>query len=283
MNSPEARVITREDLASLLERSSDPLAPSARASLGSPDAPESAPVWTSSRSDLLATYEVRLAVSENGEGPATVRMREYTEMLRDAKTPDTLGEIGWSSGDTFYVVLIHQSEILAVSSVARAVWYIGEQSTSLDHGTLRRVDIKTFGIGDGFNDVTLIKNTLDQGAYVDSDAEVSPELRHGAVHGPYRLAAIDPHAFTPVSAGEAKSLLRAWVTGAEADGQPTPAGLLSNVYALLDAADAVYRFPVLAEESSHEYGPVVGSAGFHEFITIERIGHRLNVIVASDH
>lgn len=54
---------------------------------------------------------------------------------------------------------MQEDEILALTTVARAVWYLEHQITHLDRGTYQWVDIKTFGIGDGFNDITLIKNT----------------------------------------------------------------------------------------------------------------------------
>lgn len=167
--------------------------------------------------------------------------------------------------------------------MARAVWYLEDQITHLDRGTHQRVDIKTFGIGDGFSDVTLIKNMLDQSAYADDYQASPPDEQSGAVHGPYRLDAIDAAAFAPVAADEARSLLRAWAdqTGVQSD--LTQAVLASSAYALLDVADRVYRFPMLGQDSFHESGWVVGITGFHEFIAgIDRTGHCLTVIVASD-
>lgn len=281
MASPR-RAIAGDDLALVLERSSDQLARLARDSLGSPDAPESLPIWTSSRSDLLATYEVRLARAETGEGPTTQRLREYTEMLREARTPASLDEIGWEVGDTFYVALLHGDEVLALTTVARAVWYLEDRITHRDSRTDQWIDIKTFGIGDGFNDLTLIKNMLDQPAYAD-DYQGSPRGEQpGGVHGPYRLDAVDAAAFIPVAADEAHSLLGAWADQTSLHSDVTPAVLASSVYAIIEAADRIYRFPMLSQDSLHEKGWVVGISGFHEFIAIDRTEHRLSVIVASD-
>ncbi len=262
MDAPAARTIARDDLALLLERSSDSLALSARDSLRSLKAPTSLPIWTSSRSDLLATYEVRRARAETGEGPTTRRLREYTEMLREARTPASLDEIGWAVGNTFYVVLLHEDEVLALTTVARAVWYLEDQITHLDRGTYQWIDIKTFGIGDGFNDITLIKNTLDQPAYAD-DYQGSPfEEQSGGVHGPYRLHGIEAAAFTPVSVNEARSLLQAWADQSAVPSDLTQAALASSAYALLEVADNTYRFPLLRDDSCHEWGWVVGNLGF---------------------
>lgn len=229
MDTSEMPTITRADLAATLGFSSDPLAVFARDSLALSEAPESLPVSASVRSDLLATYELRLARAEHGEGPATRQLHEYTETLRSAGTPDTLDEIGWAVGDTFYVALLHNRDVIAMTTVARAVWYLDDRMTHLDRNTFLWVDIKTFGIGTGFNDVTLIKNTLDQRAYADSYQEAPPEEQSGGVHGPYLLKAIDPADFTPVSARGARSVIRTWADQDGVQSRATQVALALNV------------------------------------------------------
>jgi len=209
-------------------------------------------------------------------------LREYTEVLQDGRTPDPLGELGWAVGDTFYVALLHE-DVLAVTTVGRAVWHLEDKTIQLDRASNRWVGIKTFGIGEGFNDRTFIKNTLDQPAYADDYLGLPPEEQQGDAHGPYSLAAIDFADFSHVSAHEARTLLRKWADQALIPSDAVRSDLESNVYALLDAAaDSVYGFPQLGQEAAHKRGGAVGLTGFQEFMTIDRTQHRLSVIVASD-
>lgn len=47
----------------------------------------------------------RRAKARQPDGPTARRLREYTDLLREARTSALLEEIGWAVGDTFYVVL----------------------------------------------------------------------------------------------------------------------------------------------------------------------------------
>lgn len=267
----------------MLERHSDPVALAAAASLESSEAPEELPCWTSSRAELLATYEARLTRWQAGEGPATQGLPEYVEALRDAEAPGVVDETGWAVGETFYVVVSHATTVLAVSTVARAVWHLGDELVHLDQGSYQWIDIKTFGVGDGFNDLTLIKNLVDQAAYADDyQGNRVEEQSSGAVHGPYRLDAVDPASFVLTTGDEARDVIQKWANRTGSQNDETQRALLTDVYALLHSAERVYRFPTLGLDAAHESGWVVGHTGFHEFVAIDRFGHQLHVIVASD-
>jgi hypothetical protein len=53
------------------------------------------------------------------------------------------------------------------------------------------------------------------------------------------------------------------------------------VFPLL-SCDAVYRLADLRETAEHDWGWVVGTSGFHEFLAVDRTTERLRLIVASD-
>lgn len=230
MNVSAPRSLPRADLASALGASHDGLAESARASLEDDEAPGNVEVWTTSRTDLLSVYEERLANADAGEGPATSQLREYTEVLRDENTPGLLGEAGWGIGNTYYVALLDNARVLAVTTVARAVAFLEGSTTHLDGGTFQWVAVKTFGIGEGFNDLTLIKNTVSQWAYADDFQGLPVGQQVGGVHGPVRLDEIDPRAFTPVSATAARGILQAWADQVGNPSAATQAALTSDIF-----------------------------------------------------
>lgn len=142
--------VDREALAVALRDSTDPLALEALESLHA-EVPEEVPLWECDRADLLATYQERADRGRRGEGPATRGTDEYVAVLAASPTPDRVAEVGWASGPTYYVTLLHGERVLAVCTVARAVWTIDEVFAGWH----------AFGIGSGFKDVDLIKNALD--------------------------------------------------------------------------------------------------------------------------
>ncbi|MFY9913194.1 MAG: hypothetical protein WAK18_00900 [Nocardioidaceae bacterium] len=160
--------VRRETLAVALRDSTDPLALEALESLNA-EVPEEVPLWDCERADLLATYQERADRGRRGEGPATRRTDEYVAVLAASSTPDRVGEVGWASGPTYYVTLLQAARVLAICTVARAVWPIGEGFAGWH----------AFGTGSGFKDVDLIKNALE---VIGSDA--------------------DPHAFRPLRLDE---------------------------------------------------------------------------------
>jgi hypothetical protein len=109
----------------------------------------------------------------------------------------------------------------------------------------------------------------------------------GDVHGPYRLQALTVEDFQPCSAATAISMLTEW-PATNLSPWVSASLLLSReivgawLSPLVVEADEIYRLSVAREGNEHEYGWVVGLAGFHEFIAIDRDIATLTVIIATD-
>ena len=132
-----------------MRQSNDPLAREALKSLND-EVQEQMPIWDCERADLLATYRERAERGRRGQGPATRQTDEYVAVLAAPSTPEWVAEVGWASGPTYYVTLLHGHRVLAVRTVARAVWLLDDLA-----------GWHAFGTGSGFKDVDLIKNALD--------------------------------------------------------------------------------------------------------------------------
>ena len=105
-----------------------------------------------------------------------------------------------------------------------------------------------------------------------------------AVHGPYRAAAITADSFVPVSAADAESWLRTWAEYSAALPDPVRADVEREVYPRLASATNVFQLPALpadARETEWRLG-LGNSAGFHEFVAIDRTANALTVVVATD-
>jgi hypothetical protein len=109
----------------------------------------------------------------------------------------------------------------------------------------------------------------------------------GDVHGPYRLQALPAEGFQPCSAATAISTLTEW-PATNLSPWVSASLLLSReivgawVSPFIVEADELYRLSVAREGNEHEYGRVVGLAGFHEFIAIDRNNGAITVIIATD-
>lgn len=196
-------MITRTELAAMVQCCSDSLAVDGLESLWAPEVPETLPVWTSLRAELLETYLLRLAHSDAGEGPATQGLGTYVDALRAART-DELDEIGWAVAATFYVALSDGTTVHAVTTVARAVWHVEDKTIVPVGADETPLVVQVFGIGDGFNDANLLKNLVEL-----------PEYGSGE---------IDPTSFTSVTAES---------------GLPE-AAVVPSVSVLLNAAQSMY-------------------------------------------
>jgi hypothetical protein len=147
------------------------------------------------------------------------------------------------------------------------------------------VDLKYFGIRPEVSNHSLLAHLIEHEQYHDHYAGQDPtEQSHHALHGPYRLEAISPGAFKSVAAQEAGQELREWVFSwvvPEEDGLEVEAKLVAEVLPRLDG-DSIFRLPDLRETAEHEWGWVVGHAGFHEFVIIDHAAAMLTLLVASD-
>lgn len=147
------------------------------------------------------------------------------------------------------------------------------------------VDLKLFSIRPEVSDYLVLRDLLRHEQYHDHYAGQDPtEQTHHALHGPYQLEAITPGQFESVSANAARQELRNWVAGwvvPHEDGSEVEAKLGAEVLARLHG-DSILRLTDLRETAEHDWGWVVGHAGFHEFVVIDRATALLTLLVASD-
>lgn len=113
------------------------------------------------------------------------------------------------------------------------------------------------------------------------DHYASPESETEApIHGKYRLEAISVDSFEDMSGPEADRILRMWV---EQFGHVDPGqveGNLDDAYGQVRDAKTLFHLSDLGKTAEHEWGWVLGRAGFHEFVLVEPAG--LTLLVASD-
>jgi hypothetical protein len=141
------------------------------------------------------------------------------------------------------------------------------------------VDLKYFAIRSEASDTTLLAHLIEHEQYHDHYAGQDPT----SLHGPYRLDAITPATFESVSSQAAREELRGWVSSwvDPEDGPEVEATLAAEILPRLDG-DALLRLPDLRQSAEHEWGWVVGNAGFIEVVIIDGEPAMLTLLVASD-
>ena len=115
MGRMSARYVTQSDLRTLLRGSADPLAQRAIAALD-PTAVELVPVHQGAVDK--ATYDVRLARAEAGEGPKTAGLAAFVEALGDPDEPETVGFRGVDG--TYFLLLLEGGQVDAITSIERS-------------------------------------------------------------------------------------------------------------------------------------------------------------------
>lgn len=147
------------------------------------------------------------------------------------------------------------------------------------------VDLKYFAIRPEASSYTVLADLIGHEQYHDHYAGQDPtDQSHHALHGPYRLEAITPAEFQLVSAQAAREELRDWAFSwvvPDKDGPAVEAKLVAEVLPKLEGG-SIYRLRDLRETAEHEWGWVVGHAGFYEFVIIDPAAKELTLLVASD-
>lgn len=161
--------------------------------------------------------------------------------------------------------------------------YLGEHMVHLDKGTFQWVSLKTFdthGTHGGATDLELLGALVAHEQYGD-DYAGSP-LRGQPAHGPYRMDAMGAEKLTPISARNAARAISDWAAQFGDPTDETRRTLDSAVVSRIEKADKIYTLEAMPTEAQHEWGFVVGGAGFHEFVLIEHPGATITLAVASD-
>jgi len=160
--------------------------------------------------------------------------------------------------------------------------FVDHELVHLDEGTYCWVDIKRFVIGDvNADDRSLLAALIADRRYRDHYAGQEPlEQDQDDLHGPYWLRAITPEMFEVSRRDEAERTIRSWADEPESQSVETQTRLRDAVYPLLTGT--IYRLPDLRDQAQHEWGWVVGTGGFHEFVAVDRDQQTLVLLVASD-
>jgi hypothetical protein len=167
-------------------------------------------------------------------------------------------------------------------SFVSVLTFVGCELVHLDEGTYCWVNIKRFAIGDvDADDRSLLAALIGDRQYCDHYAGQDPaEQDQHDLHGPYWLRAIKPESFQASSREEAEQTIQTWADDPEPQSAHTQARLRGTVYPLLNGK--IYRLPDMRDHAAHEWGWVVGSGGFHEFVVINRDHRTVALVVASD-
>lgn len=165
--------------------------------------------------------------------------------------------------------------------------FVDHELVHLDKGALCWVDIKRFVIGDvNADDRSLLEALIADRQYRDHYAGQDPvDQDQDNLHGPYWLRAITPEMFELSRRDlsrrdEAERTIQSWADEPEPQSAETQTGLRHAVYPLLTGA--IYRLLNLRDQAEHEWGWVVGTRGFHEFVAVDRDQQTLVLLVASD-
>jgi hypothetical protein len=146
------------------------------------------------------------------------------------------------------------------------------------------IDVVVYRLAAEVSDTAAIESLLAHWTYDHTFAQprkTSPRARTG-LHGPYHLQSIGAESFRIVSADAARMRVESWAT----QWGPLPLAFGHSVAELLDRTfgndPRVYELADLAETEKHEWGWVVGSDGFVEFVVISSDRNTLTLFVASD-
>ena len=160
--------------------------------------------------------------------------------------------------------------------------FVGSDLVHMDKGTFMWVSIKVFRCDPDSSDEALLTALIAHRQYRDHYAGGDPEDQaQDDLHGPYWLAAITPTSFSPTDIRAATHEIQAWADDYRVQGDESQERLASQVFPFL-AGEQIYRLEDLRETAQHEWGWVVGNAGFYEYVVIDRSNSRLSLLVASD-
>lgn len=147
--------------------------------------------------------------------------------------------------------------------------------------TRQWVSIKVFALPADVDDRSALAAMIAHARYRDSYAGTG-DTDMVDKHGPYWLSAITPEAFVVADPVAVDTVIRTWagyyVPWPAADRE----AMDREVYARIQHATVIYQLPDIRATAQHDWGEIVGSDGFHEYVTIDRATGELALVVASD-
>ncbi|UQX10181.1 hypothetical protein [Candidatus Mycobacterium methanotrophicum] len=143
------------------------------------------------------------------------------------------------------------------------------------------VVIKLFALSEDVDDRAALELLLRHVRYRDSYAGTGDKDMVD-IHGPYWLKAITPESFSQVESADAEALLRTWAEYATPLPDENRAELEHELYPRIRNAITRYQLADLRRTAEHDWGGVVGTTGFHEFVLIDRAAGSVALVVASD-
>lgn len=147
--------------------------------------------------------------------------------------------------------------------------------------TRQWVSIKVFAVPAEVDDQAALAAMIADVRYRDSYAGTG-DTDMVDKHGPYWLAAITPQTFTVTTPAAVETVIRTW----SGYYTPWPAAdrdaMDREVYPRIQHATVIYQLPDIRATAQHDWGEVVGSDGFHEYVMIDRAAGELALMVASD-
>jgi hypothetical protein len=159
---------------------------------------------------------------------------------------------------------------------------VDRRNVFLNDGTYRWINIKRFrqdppGLP---RKQDILPVLIAHPSYRDDYASPTGETE-APIHGRYRLDAISPDVFDEVASSHASEVLNTWMDQFGPLDRDGVVGDLDEVFELLRRSPLVLQLRNLGKDAQHDWGWVVGGAGFHEFVAVESEGE-IAVIVAGD-
>jgi hypothetical protein len=140
---------------------------------------------------------------------------------------------------------------------------------------------------EGLDDRGCLEAVITHPRYRDHCAGAFADQGRHDLHGPYRIDAISVDRFVSSTPTDALQVLE-WWPATNLYPQHADALLLSReivaawVAPILVHANGIYRLAVQRQGNEHDWGWVVGTHGFHEYVAIDRTAKRVTLIIASD-
>lgn len=174
-----------------------------------------------------------------------------------------------------------------ITGVAFSLEFVGED-LAVQRSARCWISAKHFRFPSGPDHVALLVALIDDRQYADHYAGETPEAQgeHPA-HGPYRRSGIVPASFEPVSGESAVSTVSDWAVSwaepaTDSSASPLSIPMQEAIEPLQRPGVQIYQLTGIDDDARHEWGWVVGTHGFHEFVVIDHTQSSIDLLVASD-